>query len=197
MHIAEGILSAPVLLAGAGLAAGGTALGLKGLDEERLPRAGILSASFFVASLIHVPVGPSSAHLLLNGLLGLLLGWAAFPAILVALVLQALFFQFGGLTVLGVNTVVMALPAVASGWVFGGLLRKGSVSAFLAGLLAGASAVLFSSLLMALALIMTEGDFLTIAATVVAANMPVVVLDGIISGFAVGFLKKVKPELLT
>jgi cobalt/nickel transport system permease protein len=39
-----------------------------------------------VASLIHVPIGPSNAHLILNGLVGLLLGWGAFPAILVALI---------------------------------------------------------------------------------------------------------------
>ncbi|NHZ72019.1 MAG: cobalamin biosynthesis protein CbiM, partial [Aquificales bacterium] len=32
----------------------------------------------------------------------------AFPAILVALTLQALLFQFGGFTVLGVNTFNMA-----------------------------------------------------------------------------------------
>ena len=35
-------------------------------------------------------------HLVLNGLMGLLLGWLAVPAILVALFLQALLFQFGG-----------------------------------------------------------------------------------------------------
>jgi cobalt/nickel transport system permease protein len=36
---------------------------------------------------------------------GLLLGGAAFPAILTALLLRAMLFQFGDLTVLGVNTV--------------------------------------------------------------------------------------------
>ena len=40
--------------------------------------AGLLGAAFFVASLIHVPIGFSSAHLILNGLLGVVLGWAAF-----------------------------------------------------------------------------------------------------------------------
>ncbi len=44
--------------------------------------------------------------------MGLLLGWPAFPAILVGLFLQALLFQFGGLTVLGVNTFNVAVPAV-------------------------------------------------------------------------------------
>jgi cobalt/nickel transport system permease protein len=43
----------------------------------------VLSATFFVASLIHVPVGPSSVHLIMSGLAGLVLGWTAFPALFV------------------------------------------------------------------------------------------------------------------
>ena len=87
MHISEGILSGPVLISGAALAAAGTAIGLKNFDYDRIAKAGILSAAFFVASLIHVPIGPSNVHLILNGIVGLLLGWTAFPAILVALLL--------------------------------------------------------------------------------------------------------------
>lgn len=68
MHIAEGVLSAPVLIAGA--AAAGIAVGLKRLDESRLMTAGLVGAAFFIASLIHVPIGVSSAHLLLCGLVG-------------------------------------------------------------------------------------------------------------------------------
>ena len=95
MHISEGVLSGPVLLAGGALAAGGTAIGLKNMDYDRIAQVGILSSAFFIASLIHVNIGPSSVHLILNGILGLLLGWTAFPAILVALTLQSMFFQFG------------------------------------------------------------------------------------------------------
>ena len=100
MHISEGVLSAPVLVSGGALAAAGTAIGLKKIDYDHIARVGILSATFFVASLVHVPIGPSSVHLIMNGIVGLLLGWAAFPAILVALVLQAVLFQFGGITAL-------------------------------------------------------------------------------------------------
>jgi len=92
MHISEGICSPPVLAAGAGLAVLGAALGLKGLKTESIPKVGVLSSAFFVASLIHVPIGPVSVHLVLNGLMGLLLGWASFPANLVALLLQGVLF---------------------------------------------------------------------------------------------------------
>ena len=120
MHISEGILSGPMLVSGAALAAAGTAIGLKKLDYDHIAKAGMLSAAFFVASLIHVPIGPSNAHLILNGLVGLLLGWAAFPAILVALVLQGAFFQFGGITTLGVKaqddiSIGIGAPQIGAG----------------------------------------------------------------------------------
>ena len=72
-------------------------------------------AAFFAGSLIAIPVGPSSVHLMLGGLIGLMLGTAAFPALFVALALQALLFGMGGLTTLGVNTLNMALPGVVLG----------------------------------------------------------------------------------
>lgn len=46
MHIAEGVLSAPVLIAGAAVAAAGIAVGLKRLDESRLMTAGLVGAAF-------------------------------------------------------------------------------------------------------------------------------------------------------
>lgn len=97
MHISEGVLSPAVLGAGAVLAAAGIVIGLRKLDYDRLMTVAILAAAFFVGSLIHVPIGPSSVHLILNGLLGMLLGWAAFPSIFVALMLQAILFQYGGI----------------------------------------------------------------------------------------------------
>ena len=115
MHISEGILTAPVLAGGAVLTTVGTAVGLKKLDYDRIMTVSLLSAAFFVASLIHVPVGPASVHLLLGGLLGIILGWGAFPAIVVALGLQTVFFQYGGMIVLGVNAFCIAGPAVLCG----------------------------------------------------------------------------------
>src|SRR4030042_7022817 len=118
MHISEGVLSAPVLITGAILSVVGVAIGLRKMSYDKIPQVAVLSSAFFIASLIHVPVGPSAAHLVLNGFLGILLGWMAFPSILVALSLQALLFQFGGFTPLGVNTVNMAPPAIIAYYLF-------------------------------------------------------------------------------
>ena len=197
MHISEGILSIPVLITGAGLAAAGTAVGLKKLDYERIPQVAVLSSAFFVASLVHVPIGPSSVHLILTGLMGLLLGWVAFPAILVGLLLQAILFQYGGLTALGVNTVVMSLPAVICFFVFraGALSKKSGVSMATA-FLCGFVAVLMGSLLVAVALAFTGKSFVSAAKVIVLAHLPVMVIEGFITAGCVKFLKRVRPEVL-
>lgn len=196
MHISEGVLSAPVLVSGMTLAAAGTAIGLKKLDYDHIAKAGMLSAAFFVASLIHVPIGPSNVHLVLNGIVGLLLGWAAFPAILVALILQAVLFQFGGITTLGVNTVIMALPAVVSYFAFGPLIHKNNSTAIVAAFACGSLSVLLGAVLVGLALVFTEENFFEVSAIVIAAHLPVMIIEGIVTALCVAFLKKVQPELL-
>jgi cobalt/nickel transport system permease protein len=196
MHISEGVLSAPVLVTGGALAAAGIAVGLKKIDYDHVARVGILSATIFVASLVHVPIGPSSVHLIMNGLVGLLLGWAAVPAIFVALLLQAVFFQFGGITVLGVNTVLMALPAVLCYYLFGPLIHKSRKVFLAAGFASGFFAVLLTALLVGLALMFTAESFFEVALLVVGAHLPIMIIEGIITAFCVGFLKKVQPDML-
>jgi len=185
-----------VLAGGAALTVAGAAIGLKKLDYEAIPRVAILSAAFFVASLIHVPVGPVGLHLVLNGLMGLLLGWLAFPAILIALFLQALLFQFGGLTVLGVNTFTMAAPAVICFYAYRGFLRRGGKFAAVAAFACGATAILLSAVLVAVALLTTGQAFFEVAELVALAHIPVMIIEGIITMFVFVFLKKVRPEML-
>ena len=197
MHISEGILTAPVLLSGAAMTVAGTAVGLKKMDYDRVPQVAILSAAFFVSSLVHVPIGPASVHLILNGLVGLFLGWVAFPAILVALTLQAMLFQYGGFTSLGVNCFNMALPAIICFYLFRrGVRSKKTVLSSIASFLCGFCAVLMGSLMVALSLYFTGDHFLIVAKLIVIANLPVMFIEGLITLFCVRFLKKVKPEIL-
>lgn len=198
MHISEGVLSPTILTCGAVLTTAGVAIGLKKLDQDEIPTVGILSAAFFVASLIHVPAGPASVHLVLNGLLGLILGWKVFPAMLVGLSLQALLFQFGGLTTLGVNTLNMALPAVICYYIF----RRGfgknanrtlfAISSFSIGFFS----IFFSAIMVGFSLYLTGEAFLPVAKIIVAAHVPVMVIEGILTLACALFIKKVNPELL-
>ncbi len=196
MHISEGVLSAPVLIGGGVLTAVGTAVGLHRLDYDRIMNTAILTSAFFVASLVHVPIGPGSIHLVLNGLLGIILGWACFPAILVALLLQAVFFQFGGLLVLGVNTFNMAAPALLCYYLVRPLLA-GPKARSVAGFVGGALAIFLAALCMALSLALSDTGFLTTAKLVVIANLPIMLIEGVVTMFAITFLAKVHPGLIT
>jgi len=202
MHIHEAVLSSSpegiaVLCVGAAATAAGTALGLRQMDYERVPRVAIASSAFFVISLIHVPLGVSSVHLVLNGLVGLILGWAAFPALLIALLLQAVIFGHGGLLALGINTLTMGLPAVVCYYLFHrAVVCQHDAIAFSAGLAAGALAVLLAALLTASALWATGEAFELLAKAVLGLYLAVAVVEGLITGSVVVFLRKVRPELL-
>ncbi|ODR97904.1 cobalamin biosynthesis protein CbiM [Methyloceanibacter methanicus] len=196
MHIVDGALSNEVLIGGAVLAAGGIALGLKSLPAEKMPAAGVLSATFFVASLVHVPIGPSSVHLIMNGLAGLVLGWAAFPALFIALLLQAVFFGFGGITVLGVNTVNIALPAVLVYCICRRGIGSGSPTvAAIWGGIGGGLAIALTAGCVALALALTGDEFLAAAKLTFFAHIPVMIIEALITAAAVYLARKVKPEL--
>ena len=160
MHIGEGVLTAThagqgALLAGTVAAAAGTMIGLRRLDEDQIPKAAVLGSAFFVASAIQVPMGSSSVHLVLSGLMGLVLGWAVFPTVLVGLILQVVFFSIAGPTVLGINTLIMALPGVICHYLFRSTVcsdRRPVV--FASGFAAGSIAIILGALLSSAAMVL-------------------------------------------
>ena len=197
MHISEGVLPPSVLFGGAALGLIGVGMGLKKMQQHEVPLVGLLTAAFFVASLIHVPLGPVSGHLVLNGLVGLIISWACFPSLLVALLLQALFFQYGGITVLGVNTLNMALPALLLSLACRPLIRRNSrLLNGLGAFVAGGGAVLGSGLMVAGCLTLAGEAFIPAAKAVLAAHIPIMLIEGLVAVFAIGFIKRVKPEML-
>lgn len=196
-HIPDGILSAPVLIGGAVIAAGGVALALKRLEDRMVPRAAILSAAFFAGSLIAVPVGPSSVHLLFTGLMGVMLGLMAFPAVLVALLLQTVLFGFGGLTTLGVNTVNIALPGVLLGLALGPAIRAASPGrAAMLAAVCGALAVAGTGSLVALSLWLSSPEFVPVAKIMLITYLPLALGEAAVTAAAVGFLSRVQPAAL-
>lgn len=196
-HIPDGVLSGPVLAAGAVLAAAGCAYGLRRLDTERIPHAALLSAACFVAAMVHFPVGAGSVHLILNGLAGAFLGWAAFPAVAVSVLLQAVMFGFGGLAALGVNVVNMAAPAVLAGMLFRLALSRFGVADRRVGLVGGLAAglaVILTAALMATALALSGGKLLAAAQLALLSHLPVALIEGCVTAAAVGLVLRVKPE---
>ncbi len=198
MHISEGILSLPVLAGGGALTAIGVALGLRKINGDNLPKVAVLTATFFIASFIHINVGPSTVHFMLNGVVGILLGWAAFPVVMIGLLIQAILFQYGGLTTLGINTLNVAGPGVLFAFIFHKMIMsdnliKCSIGSFLAGALAlGATAAL-----VVLDLLLTDPiQYRAVAGAVMLAHIPVMLIEGVVALMCVRFFKKVKPEIL-
>lgn len=201
MHLSEAILAATpsgqlVLAGGMVLAAGGVAVGLRRLQPTDMPRTAILTSAFFVASLVHVQVMGTPVHLVLNGLLGLVLGWAAMPAVLVGLLLQAVLFAFGGLLAVGVNTVVMGLPAVVCYYLF----RRAAAGryarlAWWAGAAAGFTGVMLAAVLAAVALAISGEAFSQLAQLIILSQLPAACIDAVVTGAAAAFLRKVRPEV--
>lgn len=124
IHISDGVLSPSASYAGFLFAGALLALGLRRVTDEEIPRIGVLTAAFFVASQIHLPVGITTVHLLLNGLLGVILGRRAVPAIAVGLTLQSLLFAHGGHMALGANICIYTVPALIAGGVFRFVVRN-------------------------------------------------------------------------
>lgn len=194
MHISEGVLSGSVLLAGWAGTIAGVAVGLKHTEPEKIVRTALLSSAFFLASLVHVKIGPSSAHLLLVAPMGLVLGQAVFPAVMVALLLQAVLFGFGGLAVLGVNTLSVAGSALAVYALFGKSVReRGSI---VMSFIAGFSGVMITAVITGMWLALSDGGFMNAAKILVIAHVPVAVIEGVFTASLFLWLRRAAPEFL-
>jgi cobalt/nickel transport system permease protein len=196
MHISDGVLPISVTIGGYAASAALAAWSARKTHSEELPKLAVVTAAFFVASLIHVPFGPTSVHLLIPGLTGALLGPSAFLSIGLGLMLQSLLFQFGGLTALGANTLMMGLPALVCGWFFQRFKGEIKSRQALVGGLVGAGGTALAALILAVLLATGGEDFLGVAKLALAAHVPVIIIEGLVTAFTIAFLAKVKPAML-
>jgi cobalt/nickel transport system permease protein len=159
----------------------------------------MMTAAFFAASLVAIPVPPASVHMVLSGLMGVMLGWFAFPAILVGLFLQAVLFGHGGLTTLGLNGLILGLPALLAAGLWRGLGRR---APDLAALLAGGGAVLaalalFAAILLAgLPVALDRGAERAALGVLMLAHLPLVLAEAVIVLVTLRVLRRVEPGLL-
>jgi cobalt/nickel transport system permease protein len=196
VHISDGVVPTSVALGGFAVSLAITAWSARKTNPDDLPKIAVVTSAFFVASLIHVPIGPTSVHLLIPGLVGILLGNSAFLSIALGIALQSLLFQFGGITAIGINAFMMGIPALVAGWIF--RMLKGATLArhVFAAACAGAMGVVLAVLILASLLLTGGEDFLGVAKIAMYAHLPVIVIESAVSAFAVSFLYKVKPDLL-
>ncbi|MGC3999461.1 MAG: energy-coupling factor ABC transporter permease [Anaeromyxobacter sp.] len=130
MHVPDGFLSplltVPAYAVSAPLWAWGARRHFGRDAAEALPALGSLTALAFVIQTILIPLpGGTSTHLVGVTLLAMLHGpLAAFVCESLVLLVQALFFGAGGVTVLGVNALAMGLLGPLAGWLCWRALRR-------------------------------------------------------------------------
>ncbi len=212
MHIADGFLPAPIWIGGYACTGLATWFSLHQIHQQPdptqgIPKASLLTAAFFVASSIYIPIPPASVHLVLNGLLGVILGYYAFPAILIGLFFQAVVFGHGGLSTLGINAAMMGLPALLAYQIFRLNTPLGhwfserqamGISAFLGGSLGlGLAVLIFYGVVLTTIPSGLESDSEQVALwTLIIAHVPIIILEGVFTSLVVLFLHRIKPELL-
>ena len=228
MHISDGILPTWVLIAGwiisITLMVASIAYSKKKMNiNEKIPQVAVVTAALFVACLLKIPMPPSSLHLMLAGLAGILLGPLSFVCIFISLLLQAILFQFGGVTVLGVNSLLMGVPGLA-GWLIFKALSKTKLPFAASGALTSVIAVTITTILLGIVfyvsgvnfgsltamlervdgipILSNISDFLTAYPAMLTffmiflMNVPLMIAEGIISAFILPFIEKIKPEIL-
>jgi len=209
MHIPDGMLPAEICVAGYAGSAALTWLCIKKAHSSSKDTAGIVSrasvmaAAFFVVSWVHIPLPPASVHPILAGLMGILLGWISFPAILVGLFFQAAMFGHGGFTTLGVNALSMGGAALLA-WALYRMLRRksGERTVLISGFAAGFAGVLFAVIAVGSVLILTIPSYINTGTEVSAvlamavAHLPLALAEGVFTALVARFLLKVRPEML-
>jgi cobalt/nickel transport system permease protein len=190
MHIADGIVPASWCVAAHAISWTSVYWFGRRIATEEVVRLGMLASASFVASLVHFPLGGTSVHAGLYGLIGILAGRRAFPVIFAALLFQTVLFQHGGLLALGLNALNMGTGALLAAALWRSKAGPESARAFLCGFIG----VLVPSLLIAVEFSLAgygKGFFFMAALYLGAA-----VVEGALSAVVVGFLRSARPALL-
>ena len=212
MHISEGILPFNWAAVWYVAVAPFVALGVRRLnalareDLSMKPLVGLLAAVVFIISCMPIPVPTAGtcSHPCGTGISAILVGPLVSVLIAsVALLIQALFLAHGGLSTLGANTFSMGVVGSLLGWaVFRGMRRIGAslaVSAFVAGVIADWGTYAATSLILALG-IKGDGEMLPLFSKVLVAfiptQLPLGILEGVITAGMVSVLHRKRPDLL-
>jgi cobalt/nickel transport system permease protein len=205
MHIPDGFISPLITLPAYGLAAPVWVWAARRhfgrASAESLPAIGALTAVAFAIQTITIPVpGGTSTHLVGVTLLALLhRPLVAFVCESLVLVVQALFFGAGGVTVLAVNALAMGLVGPVAGWLVYRLIHRASerVATFAAAWVGIQAATLVVAGVLALQHAIDPEYFpMPGAVTLTAMLLPSLTVTGVVEGlytlFALSLLRRVQ-----
>ncbi|MEK6765083.1 MAG: energy-coupling factor ABC transporter permease [Planctomycetota bacterium] len=223
MHITEGILPPKWAIFWFILIMPFIVIGTLKLKKKKrevpgfLPLVGLVGAAVFVFSCFPIPVvglnGMATAHPAGTGMSAMLLG--PFVSVVIAgiaLFIQALFLAHGGLTTLGVNIFSMGVLGSFSGYFAFRLAQRMGLKLFWCGFFAGVVSDLctYMGTSIGLGLLVFEGGesfpiaimhsakaMLEIFVVFMATSQgPLCIAEGIVVGFAISYVYKVRPGIL-
>jgi len=199
IHISEGMISAPVCASGYAGAAVLCSWSLAKIKKEDISKVSLTGAAFFISSLIHFKFGPTSVHLTFIGLIGIVLGIKSVPAIVAGLFFQAVMFQHGGISTLGLNTIVFSGPALISGELFSLTVKRFKRHKFALSIfsgLIGGFGVLSAGIALIIVLMISNTEYIGLAYTFSVLNVALELIEGFVTGIFVNRALGVKPELV-
>ena len=194
MHIPDGMLPLSICAIGYGATSLMLRKSFKELKKAKdftqiIPKISMVTAAFFIGTLINIPFPPTSVHPLLVGLSGVILGVYAPLSIFISL-FQAILFKHGGITTLGVNTFIFSLPALICCWSYNKIkiLRNQNLDTlknFIIGSLSTLLSVLIYSLLMAIYIPSYYNRAAELSALIflVIAHLPLILVEGLLFAF--------------
>ncbi len=206
MHIPDGVLDPATCVATGVASAAVVGYSLRrvriDLPERTIPLMGVTAACIFAAQMLNFPVpGGTSGHILGGVLAGVMLGpWAGILTMSVVLVVQCLLFQDGGLTALGANVLNMAVVGAGVGYAIYDLVRRAVGG--LRGVVVGAMLAAWFSVMISATLCSIElavgGQFQlsTTLSAMLLAHAPVGIGEALATGLALGYVLKVRPDLI-
>lgn len=191
MHIPNGFLDIKTSVTTA-VASGGTLAyafrKLNDLTDDQIPKMGMVGAFIFASQMINIPIGPGTSGHLIGGVLAyLLLGhFEAMITMTAVVFVQALFFQDGGLVVLGANVLNMAIVPVMVAYLIEKLVknRKRISVAFMAW-----SSVVLSALLVSIELAVSGTVTISqVLLPMIGWHVLIGIAEGVITMFAYIFI---------
>lgn len=178
----------------------------KAFGDKHVPLLAVMTAAVFAAQMINWPVGPggTTAHLVGGALVSIYLGpYGGIIAMTIILVIQAFFFNDGGITALGANVWNMGIVGCIVGYylykgvsrAMGNTTRGKTVGAFMGGWLGITLAAFCCGLQIGVSSQFPYGWWLTIPVMTVYHGL-LGIIEGIITASVVTYTLKTRPDLL-
>ncbi|MDP1629166.1 MAG: energy-coupling factor ABC transporter permease [bacterium] len=199
LHIPDGVLPPWLWLGGFVIFALILGLSFWRLKKEvflvkKMPILAAITALMILG--MSFPIVPIFYHLNLTVLAGIVLGPAAAVLAVFLSNLILAFFAHGGLTVIGLNSLILVFEAVFGWFLFKFVFRFISRS-FLRGFLAALPTLIVSTFLAIGVVALGGADFRRFMEASVALGALGWILESSFTGFIVSYLKKIKPSILT